>query len=392
MSTDSSLTSAQNSQFSDIYPTLHWDDIKMRSGSYTANDVQRALSRPRKTVEDFQILISPAAEPFLEAMAQASLQLTRKRFGNTVQLYIPLYLSNKCHNICTYCGFSLDNPIRRETLGSEQLEREMAAIKKMGFEHILLVTGEAPGTVGMKYFKEVLPQIKQHFPHLSMEVQPLDQDEYAELIDHGLDAVMIYQETYNKPAYASYHKRGNKQDFNYRLDTADRLGRAGIRKIGVGALLGLEDWRTDSIYAAHHLDYLQKTYWRTRYSVSFPRIRPCEGDFQPVSNISDRQMVQLICAWRLVFPEVELSLSTRESEVFRNNVARLGITSMSAASSTRPGGYAEPEPALDDKESKKKPGLEQFSIDDKRSPQEVAAMLKQQGLEAVWRDFEYTGI
>ena len=379
-----SITSNSKS-FSSRFEELSWDDIRFKMHSYTAADVQRVLSRPHKTAADFQVLISPAAEPFLEQMAHTSLQLTRKRFGNTVQLYIPLYLSNKCHNICTYCGFSLDNPIRRETLTQEQLDREIAAIKRMGFEHILLVTGEAPGTVGMKYFKDIIPYIKKHFSHLSIEVQPLDQDEYAELIDLGLDAVMIYQETYNRPAYGEYHKRGNKQNFDYRLDTADRLGKAGVRKIGLGALLGLEDWRADSSYVAHHLDYLQKTYWKTRYSISFPRIRPCEGDFQPTHPISDRQLVQLICAWRLVFPEVELSLSTRESEVFRDNVAKLGVTSMSAASSTKPGGYAE-------REEGKAPALEQFSIDDDRSPQLIAEMLKKQGLEAVWRDREFTGV
>ena len=376
--------SASARNFSDKYQSLSWDDIRLGMHSYTAADVQRALSRPHRTVDDFQVLISPAAEPFLETMATASLQMTRKRFGNAIQLYIPLYLSNKCHNICTYCGFSLDNPIRRETLTTEQLDREMAAIKRMGFEHLLLVTGEAPGTVGMKYFREIVPHIKKHFAHLSMEVQPLNEEEYAELIDLGLDAVMIYQETYNRSAYAEYHRRGNKQDFVYRLDTADRLGRAGVRKIGLGALLGLEDWRTDSALVAHHLDYLQKTYWQTRYSISFPRIRPCEGDFQPSSPISDRQLVQLICTWRLVFPEVELSLSTRESEVFRDNVSRLGISSMSAASSTRPGGYA-------DQEEGKPKALEQFTIDDGRSPQAIAQMLKKQGLEAVWRDRELTG-
>ncbi|CAM3416673.1 2-iminoacetate synthase ThiH [Parendozoicomonas haliclonae] len=380
------MSSAQaQHNFSDTLPSLNWDDARMRAHSYTEADVHIALTKARKTPDDFLALISPSAEPFLEQMAAESLRLTRKRFGNTIQLYLPLYLSNKCHNICTYCGFSLENPIRRETLTTEQLDKEIAAIKRMGFEHILLVTGEAPGTVGMKYFREVIPYIKQHFAHVSIEVQPLDEDEYAELISLGLDAVMIYQETYHRSAYGDYHKRGSKSNFVYRLDTPDRLGRAGIRKIGVAALLGLEDWRADSYMTACHLDYLQKTYWKTRYSVSFPRIRPCEGDFQPRSPVSDRQLLQLICAWRLVFPEVELSLSTRESELFRNNVAKLGITSMTAASSTMPGGYAERE------NHEEKQALEQFSIDDDRSPAAIAEMLKAQGLEPVWRDKELTG-
>ncbi len=364
--------------FSDVFRLLDWEDLKLQIYQKTSMDVQRALRARKRNLQDFMALISPAAEPFLEEMAQESYRLTRQRFGKTVQLYIPLYLSNKCHNICTYCGFSLDNHIRRVTLSQDQLHREAQAIRKMGFEHVLLLTGEAPGSVGMPYFRETLPLLKDYFAHLSMEVQPLDQHEYEELIGLGMDAVMIYQETYHQSAYAQYHLRGNKQDFFYRLETADRLGRAGVKKIGIGSLIGLENWRTDVFYTAAHLDYLQRRYWQTRYSISFPRLRPCEGEQQPRSLMNDRQLVQLICAWRLFAPEVELSLSTRESPVFRNHVVNLGITTMSAASSTQPGGYADPE----------QNALEQFAIDDNRSASEVAAMIKANNLEVVWKDHE----
>lgn len=364
--------------FLDHFNTLNWDEIKMTISGKTAADVEQALAARRLTHDQFLALISPAAEPYLEQMAQKSMQLTRQRFGNTIQMYIPLYLSNKCTNVCSYCGFSLGNKIRRKTLSMEELDREVAAIKAMKFDHILLLTGEAQGTVGTEYFKEVIPRLKPHFSHISLEAQPLDQHEYEELMKLGLDAVLVYQETYNRHSYKKYHTRGKKMDFDYRLETHDRLGRAGIDKMSVGALIGLEDWRTDSAMVAAHLDYLEKTYWKTRYSISFPRLRPCEGEFQPVSIISDRQLVQLICAYRLFKPEAELSLSTRESALFRDNVLPLGITTMSAFSSTQPGGYA-------DGVSE---SLEQFSIDDNRRPEQVASAIKSKGLEAVWKDWD----
>nr|MDT0252651.1 2-iminoacetate synthase ThiH [Endozoicomonas sp.] len=366
--------------FLDRFNQIQWDELKMTIHSKTAVDVENALQSTRLTHDQFLALISTAAEPYLEAMAQKSMQLTRQRFGNTLQLYIPLYLSNKCTNICTYCGFSLDNKIRRKTLKMEELDLEVAAIKKMGFDHILLVTGEAPGTVGVSYIKSVIERLRPHFSHISIEVQPLDQDDYEALMTVGLDAVLVYQETYHRAAYEKYHLRGSKMNFNYRLETADRLGRAGVDKIGIGALIGLEDWRTDSAMVAAHLNYLEKTYWRTRYSISFPRLRPCEGEFQPVSIISDRQLVQLICAYRLFKPEAELSLSTRESEKFRDNVLPLGITTMSAYSSTHPGGYAD-DNILGNED------LEQFTIDDNRRPEVVADAIRSKGLEPVWKDW-----
>lgn len=368
--------------FLDRFHQIQWDELKISIHSQTAADVENALHSDRLNHQQFLALISPAAEPYLEAMARKSMQLTRQRFGNTLQLYIPLYLSNKCTNICTYCGFSLGNKIRRKTLTMDELDREVAAIKKMGFDHILLVTGEAPGTVGVSYIKSVLERLRPHFSHISIEVQPLDQEDYQSLMQAGLDAVLVYQETYHRLAYEQYHLRGSKMDFNYRLETADRLGRAGIDKIGVGALIGLEDWRTDSAMVAAHLDYLEKTYWRTRYSISFPRLRPCEGEFQPVSVISDRQLVQLICAYRLFKPEAELSLSTRESEKFRDNVLPLGITTMSAYSSTHPGGYAD-DNILGNED------LEQFTIDDNRRPEAVADAIRAKGLEPVWKDWSH---
>ncbi|UIJ40866.1 2-iminoacetate synthase ThiH [Vibrio kanaloae] len=373
--------------FVDRFKQFNWDDIGMSIFSKTAADVERALSKPKRDLEDFKALISPAAEPYLEQMAQQSLALTRKRFGNTMSLYIPLYLSNLCANACTYCGFSMENRIKRRTLILEEIDAECAAIKKMKFDSVLLVTGEHETKVGMNYFRQVLPKIKKQFNYLAMEVQPLDQHDYAELKTLGLDAVMVYQETYQPRTYAEHHLRGNKMDFEYRLETPDRLAKAGIDKIGIGALIGLEDWRTDCFFVAAHLDYLERTYWQTRYSISFPRLRPCEGGdanggLQPKSVMSDKQLVQLICAYRLLNPEVELSLSTRESATFRDNVLPLGITSMSAASKTQPGGYASGEEEL-----------EQFEISDERSAADVESMIRRRGFDPVWKDWHsaYSG-
>ncbi|EGR1345275.1 2-iminoacetate synthase ThiH [Vibrio parahaemolyticus] len=373
--------------FYDRFQQLDWDDISMSIYAKTAQDVERALAKPKRDLEDFKALISPAAEPYLEQMAKLSYSLTRKRFGNTMSLYIPLYLSNLCANACTYCGFSMENRIKRRTLNRDEVEAEIDAIKRMKFDSVLLVTGEHETKVGMKYFREMVPIIKQRFNYLAMEVQPLDQDEYAELKTLGLDAVMVYQETYHPKTYAQHHLRGNKMDFRYRLETPDRLAKAGIDKIGLGALIGLEEWRTDCFFAAAHLDYLERTYWQSRYSISFPRLRPCAGNvpasgLQPKSVMTDKQLVQLICAYRLFNPEVELSLSTRESPQFRDNVLPLGITSMSAASKTQPGGYATEEVEL-----------EQFEISDERSAASVEDMIRAKGFDPVWRDWHsaYSG-
>ncbi|HHG3188134.1 TPA: 2-iminoacetate synthase ThiH [Vibrio parahaemolyticus] len=373
--------------FYDRFQQLDWDDISMSIYAKTELDVERALAKPKRDLEDFKALISPAAEPYLEQMAKLSYSLTRKRFGNTMSLYIPLYLSNLCANACTYCGFSMENRIKRRTLNRDEVEAEIDAIKRMKFDSVLLVTGEHETKVGMKYFREMVPIIKQRFNYLAMEVQPLDQDEYAELKTLGLDAVMVYQETYHPKTYAQHHLRGNKMDFRYRLETPDRLAKAGIDKIGIGALIGLEEWRTDCFFAAAHLDYLERTYWQSRYSISFPRLRPCAGNvpasgLQPKSVMTDKQLVQLICAYRLFNPEVELSLSTRESPQFRDNVLPLGITSMSAASKTQPGGYATEEVEL-----------EQFEISDERSAASVEDMIRAKGFDPVWRDWHsaYSG-
>ncbi|CUB03280.1 2-iminoacetate synthase ThiH [Marinomonas fungiae] len=364
-------------QFSAELEVLDWDATTAKHVAATEADVRRALAKPKRDINDFAALISPAAKPFLNEMLAQSERLTQQRFGNTVSLFAPLYLSNTCANECTYCGFSMSNAIKRLTLDEQQIEREIKAIKQKGFDHILLVTGETK-KVSMPYFERMLPLFKPAFSQLSMEVQPLEMEEYAQLKELGLDGVLVYQETYRRSTYLEHHLRGNKSDFNYRLDAPDRIGQAKVHKIGLGVLLGLDDWRTDSMMMAHHLRHLQKRYWRSRFSVAFPRIRPCAGGIEPKSVISDLELVQLIAAWRLFDADLEMSLSTRESAEFRNHAARMGFTTMSAESKTQPGGYAD-----DAKEA-----LEQFEISDERSVTEIANAIRAQGREVVWKDWD----
>ncbi|WP_369921443.1 2-iminoacetate synthase ThiH [Marinomonas polaris] len=368
---------ALDGQFSHFVESTDWQAVTQSHQEKTEKDVLRALSKDKLDVDDFAALISPAAEPYLLEMVAKSERLTLQRFGNTLSLFAPLYLSNTCANECTYCGFSMSNAIKRLTLNETQVGKEVAAIKSKGFDHILLVTGET-NKVSMPYFERMIPLIKPHFSQLSMEVQPLDASEYKQLQGIGLDGVLVYQETYRRKTYLEHHLRGNKSNFNYRLDAPDRIGQAGIHKIGLGVLLGLEDWRTDSVMMAHHLRHLQKRYWRSRFSVAFPRIRPCEGGIVPKSIISDRQLVQLIAAWRLFDRDLEMSLSTRESPEFRHHAVRMGFTTMSAESKTQPGGYAD-----DSQEA-----LEQFEISDERPVAEIMAMIREQGREVVWKDWD----
>jgi len=300
-----------------------------------------------------------------------------------MQLYAPLYLSNVCANVCTYCGFSAHNRIERLVLDERQVLAEADALAAMGLQHVLLLTGESP-RVGADYLAHAVRLLRPRFASLSCEVQPLAVDEYVRLAEEGMSAVMVYQETYDADTYPRHHLRGRKADMTWRLDTPDRLGEAGVKKIGLGALYGLSDWRADAWFVGLHLRHLESHCWRSRLSISFPRLRPHEGENVPigqqsVTRFSERDLVQAICAFRLLSHDVELSLSTRESAHFRNHAFRLGITAMSAGSRTNPGGYAS-EPT----------SLEQFAVDDSRSPTELASFLRTQGYEPVWKDWDAT--
>lgn len=367
--------------FQDKFKQYNWSTLLTEINNKTSFDVELALQKPKRTLEDFKALISPSAVNYLEEMAQMSSAITKKRFGNTMQMYIPMYLSNQCHNICTYCGFSLTNKIPRRTLTDEEIIKEIKFLKNKGYDHLLMVTGEANRTVGVDYLENAIKLAKPYFSNITIEVQPLEKEEYERLIKAGLYAVLVYQETYHEDEYKKHHPKGKKSNFQYRLETPDRLGKAGIHKIGLGALFGLEDWRVDSFYTALHLKYLQKNYWKTKYAISFPRLRPFSGGLEPKVEMTDKDLVQLICAYRLLDEDVELSISTRESEQFRNHIIHLGITSMSAESKTNPGGY-----------SVEKQSLEQFEISDERTTEEITKMLQEQGLEIVWKDWQHFNI
>jgi 2-iminoacetate synthase len=363
--------------FYDHITRYPWNEVKQRLDAITTNDALDALGRERRTLDDFLALVSPAATPFLEEMAREARRLTLERFGNTIQLYIPLYLSNHCTNSCVYCGFNHGNKFQRVTLTLAEIAAECAVISGWGFKHILLVSGEAPAITNAAYYEEVIRSIRDTFSQISIEVQPLKQEEYARLVAAGLDCVCVYQETYNEQRYPLYHPSGRKANYRYRLETPDRAALAGVHKIGIGALLGLEEWRVDAFFTALHLKYLETTYWRGRYSISLPRLRPHAGAFTPDHPISDREMVQLLCAYRLLSPDVEISISTRESRSFRDHVMLLGATSMSAGSSTEPGGYVTP-----------RAKLEQFAINDSRTPPEMVSSIRSHGYEPVWKDWD----
>lgn len=365
-------------KFTELIDSYDWQETTSRIYGATKADVETALSKQQLEPEDFMALISPAAAAYLEPMASLSRSLTLARFGRTTQLYIPLYLTNSCINHCVYCGFNHDNDIRRIILTEDQIRQEVEAIRALGdFRHILLVTGENPRAAGADYIERAVEIVRSYFPSISVEVQPLKTEEYARLSKAGMNAVYCYQETYNKARYGVYHPRGMKADFNWRLDTFDRMGAAGVRKMGLGVLIGLEDWRTDAAFMARHLRYLERTWWRTRYSVSFPRMRPHEGAFQPRVVMSDAELAQLIFAYRIFDHDLEIALSTREQADFRNHMLTMGVTSISAGSKTDPGGYAV-----------FKDSLEQFAVADDRSPEAVLADIRAAGYEPVWKDWD----
>lgn len=369
--------------FADEIGNYDWGDTIRIVDSATEADVRRVLAKARRNVkpltpEEFAILISPAADAFLEEMAQLSRHYTLERFGNTISMYIPMYVSNACTNKCVYCGFNHDNPFTRTTLTFDQIEDECKAIKALGpFENLLIVSGEYPSLCGVEYLEKALQRCRPYFHNLTIEVQPMKAADYERLTHSGLNGVVCFQETYHKEAYKKYHPQGMKSHYAWRLNGFDRMGEAGVHKIGMGVLLGLEDWRADVVMMARHLRYLQKRYWRSRFSVNFPRMRPSESGYQPKVVISDRELARLTFAFRIFDHDIDISFSTREAPSYRDNIMRLGVTSMSAGSQTEPGGYATSPEAL-----------EQFEVSDDRTPADVAQAIRDHGYEPVWKDWD----
>jgi 2-iminoacetate synthase len=363
--------------FYDVTRPYRWEEIRRRIAGRRAADVERALAGRSLSLDNLTSLLSPAAEPYLEEIAQRAHRLTVQRFGRVMGLFAPLYLSNVCTNGCVYCGFNAKNRIARLTLTPEEAAREAEAVRELGFGHLLLLAGEAPGVITTDYLEAVLARIRPDFSSIGIELFPMETKEYRRLIAAGVDSLTLFQETYDERSYGLFHPAGRKADFRWRLSTPDRAGEAGFRRIGLGALLGLNDWRTEGFFLALHADHLQRTWWRSQVAVSFPRLRPAAGGYAPRFAVSDGNLVQLLCCLRLFLPDAGFTLSTRELPALRDCLIPLGVTLMSAGSHTEPGGYAHASA-----------GEAQFAVSDNRSPRAVADMLRQKGYEPVWKDWD----
>jgi len=366
--------------------------------------VEESLNKNSLSLSDFARLISPEAANSLEQLGLRARRLTQQRFGKVIRLFAPLYLSNECINNCRYCGFSRDNPILRVTLAVEEVRREAKALIDHGFRNILLVSGEHPKFVSNGYLAECIGDLHEFVPGVSLEIGPMETADYVPLVAAGAEGLVVYQETYDQATYEEMHVSGPKRNFRWRLDTPERAYSAGFRRLGIGALYGLADWRFEALCLAAHAQFLLRNCWQSSITISLPRLRPCAGEFQPLTHLTDREMVQLICAFRLMFPDVGLVLSTRESAKLRDGLIPLGITLMSAGSHTEPGGYTG---AGRDKLHHTQRGriielgasewaesngrmqaTEQFNIADDRSPDQVAQRIRSLGYEPVWKDWD----
>ncbi len=368
-------------------------------------DAQCCARASRWKLRDFATLISPAASAHLEEICQRSQVLTRQRFGNAIRLFAPLYLSNECVNNCQYCGFSRDNPILRVTLSVPEMMREARALQGQGFRNILLVAGEHPKFVSDSYLAKCVAALHGEIPSVSLEIGPMETAQYRPIVQAGADGLVVYQETYDRAVYAAMHTAGPKRDFDWRLETPERAYAAGFRRLGIGALHGLADWRREALCLAAHADYLLRHCWKSQLTVSLPRLRPCAGEFAPLTQMAERDLVQLVCALRLVFPDVGLALSTRETPRLRDGLIPLGITLISAGSHTEPGGYTGAGRENTHHTERGRivalaPGASewaaegttnatgQFEIADDRSPREVEALLRRLGYDPVWKDWD----
>jgi 2-iminoacetate synthase len=350
------------------------------------------------SLADFASLLSPAAGEHLEILCRRSQLITQQRFGKVIRLFAPLYLSNECVNNCDYCGFSRDNSILRVTLSIDEVVREARALKDLGFRSILLVAGEHPKFVSNSYLADCVRALHSQVPGISLEVGPMETDQYRPLVAAGGEGLVVYQETYDRAVYARVHTAGPKKNFDWRLETPERAYAAGFRRLGIGALHGLSDWRLEAICLAAHADYLLRNCWKAQLTIAFPRLRPCAGEFEPLTQMTERELVQLICAFRLMFPDVGMVLSTRERAKLRNGLIPLGITSMSAGSHTEPGGYTgagranlhrtERGRIVELASGASEWATRQFDIADQRSPEEVAETIRELGYEPVWKDWD----
>ena len=372
--------------------------LPLKSLFAAARDSQWQGIPSSPSLAEFAALLSPSATEHLETLCRHSQVLTQQRFGKVIRLFAPLYLSNECINNCEYCGFSRDNPILRVTLSVDEVLREARALKEQGFRSILLVAGEHPKFVSGSYLAECVRALHPEVSSIALEVGPMETEDYQPLVDAGAEGLVVYQETYDRTVYSRVHTAGPKKNFDWRLETPERAYAAGFRRLGIGALHGLSDWRLEAICLAAHADYLLRNCWKAQITISLPRLRPCAGEFEPLTHMSDRELVQLMCALRIMFPDVGMVLSTRERAKLRNGLIPLGVTSMSAGSHTEPGGYTgagrenlhrtERGRIVELASGASEWATRQFDIADERSPEEVAETIRQLGYEPVWKDWD----
>ena len=344
--------------------------------SVNGYQVERVLAKENINELDYLTLLSPVAEDYLEAIAQKANRITLNQFGRAVLLFTPMYLSNYCVNHCVYCGFNAENKIGRKQLSYDEVETEAKRISESGLKHILILTGEAKSKASVEYLRECCCILAKYFTSISIEIYPMDTDEYVELIDSGVDSLTVYQETYNEELYDKLHVKGPKKDYQYRIDAPERGADAKMRSVNIGALLGLDEWRRESFFTGLHADYLQNKYSDMEVSASFPRMRPHTGAYEPEFPVNDKNLVQIIMALRLYIPRAGITISTRENAEFRNNVVNLGVTKMSAGVTTAVGGHTQ-----DDE------GTGQFDISDERSVEEMADALRKLGYQPVYKDW-----
>ena len=363
--------------FSDEFDTPAIAALAHAASQADAPAVERALRGGVQTLSDCAALLSPAAAAMLESLAAASHRATVDRFGNAIFLFAPLYLSNECVCTCTYCGFSMGLDIRRRTLLPAEVGNETRALAKRGIRNVLLVSSEHPKRVPAKYVAQCIAQTKRLVPYVGLEIAAAEEEDYRAFVEAGCDGVVLYQETYDPDVYARHHLGGPKMRYAWRMDALERAGRAGAKHLGLGALLGLADWRFEALSVVAHARYLERTCWRSQINVSLPRINPAAGGFVADHPVGDREFVQMLCFFRLALPTAGIVLSTRERAQFRDRLAPLGVTHMSAGSSTEPGGYEQPGASG-----------EQFELEDLRSVDDVAERLRRLGYDPVFKDWE----
>jgi 2-iminoacetate synthase len=345
----------------------------------TEADIQCALVKEKPGPMDFLALLSPQAAGHLEAMARKAHQLTVQYFGRTIQMFIPLYISNHCNNGCAYCGFNHNNPILRRKLTLEEIENEAQAIARTGMQHVLFLTGEAPHMTPITYLVDAAKLLKRHFASVAIEVYPLSVEEYRQLHEAGVDGMTLFQETYDETVYKRVHLAGKKMDYHWRLNAPERAAQGGMRVVNLGALLGLAEPRREIFFTGLHARYLENRYLETEVAISLPRFNEAEGDFQPDYLVDDKTFVQFMTALRIFLPRAGLTISTRENAAFRDRILPLGATRYSAGSSTGVGGYSEIR-------VKQTP---QFEITDARSVEEVARAIIAHGYQPIYKDWDH---